>query len=166
MTWPQASDTTSATAQTLISRLVEALGIEQTVVIQKAMEAVLVLVIAWVALRIAKTVTTRVQRRFTPDEGEPVDESDQRARTVAQILYSMFVVITSGAAALTVLNLFIPIGPLLAGVGVLGLAVSFGAQNLAAVVPRGGPQFSGRPPGASESPRRVHTTVAEGPGGE
>ncbi len=34
------------------------------------------------------------------------------------------------AALLSILNLFIAIGPLLAGVGVAGLAVSFGAQSL------------------------------------
>jgi len=38
--------------------------------------------------------------------------------------------VVAGIAILTILNTFIPIGPLLASVGVLGLAISFGAQSL------------------------------------
>jgi len=50
--------------------------------------------------------------------------------TLAQLLKSIGGVAIMVGTALTILDLFVNIGPLLAGVGVAGLAVSFGAQSL------------------------------------
>ena len=59
-----------------------------------------------------------------------VSAAEQRARTLGQLLNSIGGVVITIGAGLTILNLFINIAPLLAGVGVAGLAISFGAQSL------------------------------------
>ncbi|KPJ95747.1 MAG: hypothetical protein AMS18_02315 [Gemmatimonas sp. SG8_17] len=91
-----------------------------------------ILVIAWLAFRILKILTARVQRQFEDEDDQ--DESDtameQRAKTMVHLLNSVGAAAIGIAAALTILNLFMPIGPLLAGVGMVGLAISFGAQTL------------------------------------
>jgi small conductance mechanosensitive channel len=57
-------------------------------------------------------------------------EREQRGYTIAQLLKSLGRVVIVGVAILLSLNVFVNIGPLLAGAGILGLAVSFGAQSL------------------------------------
>ncbi|MBP2370175.1 mechanosensitive ion channel family protein [Pseudonocardia parietis] len=55
----------------------------------------------------------------------------QRARTIGSVLRSVVSLVVLLVAVMMVMNeLGYPLGPLLAGAGVLGLAVGFGAQNL------------------------------------
>lgn len=64
--------------------------------------------------------------------GQPEEEIQKRADTLAGVLVTTCQVIIIGAATLMILNELIPgrIAPLLAGVGVAGIAVGFGAQSL------------------------------------
>jgi small-conductance mechanosensitive channel len=55
---------------------------------------------------------------------------ERRGATLADLVRSVGGTVVVLAAALMVLDLFINIGPLVAGLGVVGLAVSFGAQTL------------------------------------
>ena len=55
---------------------------------------------------------------------------EKQGRTVAQLLGSVGRLFIIALAMLMTLNQFIDIGPILAGAGILGLAVSFGAQTL------------------------------------
>ena len=55
---------------------------------------------------------------------------EKQGRTVAQLLRSVGRLLIIALALLMTLNQFINIGPILAGAGILGLAVSFGAQSL------------------------------------
>ena len=55
---------------------------------------------------------------------------ERRGQTIAQLLRSMGRVAIVAIALLLTFNVFIDIGPILAGAGILGLAVSFGAQSL------------------------------------
>ena len=56
---------------------------------------------------------------------------EQRARTTASVLRSLTTAVVAGVIGLTVLDeLTIPVGPLLASAGIVGLAVGFGAQAL------------------------------------
>ncbi|OLL76362.1 Potassium efflux system kefA / Small-conductance mechanosensitive channel [Pseudonocardia sp. Ae168_Ps1] len=55
----------------------------------------------------------------------------QRARTIGSVLRSIVSAVVLLVAVMMVMNeLGYPLGPLLAGAGVLGLAIGFGAQNL------------------------------------
>src|SRR5690606_32104505 len=68
----------------------------------------------------------------TIEEEDPVVKRlrEQRAQTLGSLLASFAAVVVTTITLLTVLGLFFDIAPLLASVGVLGLAVSFGAQSL------------------------------------
>jgi moderate conductance mechanosensitive channel len=89
-----------------------------------------ILVLALTAYRALILVTARLQRDV--DEPDLVRKRlrEQRSRTVASLLNNVGLVIIATMALLMILSTFIEIGPLLAGVGVLGLALSFGAQTL------------------------------------
>jgi small conductance mechanosensitive channel len=56
---------------------------------------------------------------------------EQRARTTASVLKSLTTAVIASVVALTVLDvLAIPVAPLLASAGIVGVAVGFGAQSL------------------------------------
>jgi small conductance mechanosensitive channel len=119
-----------STAGGALVPLLNVFGIDASLLARRGVEALFILLLAWVAVRIARVLTSRFERRFAPEPGIERDEDALRAKTLAQLLNSVITVAVVVAALLTILNLFIPIGPLLAGVGVLGLAFSFGAQSL------------------------------------
>jgi small-conductance mechanosensitive channel len=104
--------------------------IDWPVVAGNLIRIVVILLLAVVAYRVLKVFTGRLQREI--DEPDLVRKRlrEQRAQTVASLLNNVGLIAITGIAFLMVLGTFIEIGPLLAGVGVLGLAVSFGAQSL------------------------------------
>jgi moderate conductance mechanosensitive channel len=91
--------------------------------------AVIVL-LTLLAIRGLGILTRRLQRDI--DEQDVVRKRlrEQRSKTLASLLHNIGLMALMGIATLTVLNIFIPIGPLLASIGILGLAISFGAQSL------------------------------------
>lgn len=92
----------------------------------------LVIALALIAYRIVLFMTQGLEREI--QEKDPVVKRlrEQRGRTIASLLNNVARITIVALAALTILGtlLDINIGPLLAGVGVFGLAVSFGAQSL------------------------------------
>lgn len=109
---------------------VETLGVDLAVVVQKAANVLLLLAVGWFALRLLRKVTARVLARVQAVPGRPASDSHARMRTLMHLLNSIGAAVIVIAVGLTILGMFIDIGPLLAGVGVLGLAFSFGAQSL------------------------------------
>jgi moderate conductance mechanosensitive channel len=89
-----------------------------------------VVLLALLAVRGLHVFTRRLQREV--DEPDLVRKRlrEQRSQTLASLLNNVGLMVITAIAVLTILSTFIPIGPLLASVGVLGLAVSFGAQSL------------------------------------
>ncbi|MDZ7748389.1 MAG: mechanosensitive ion channel [Halofilum sp. (in: g-proteobacteria)] len=78
---------------------------------------------AWIA------IASWIDYRLSPETGS--GEPDARRRTLLALLRNaVAVVIVTMAAMITLSELGINIGPLLAGAGVLGLAIGFGAQKL------------------------------------
>jgi small conductance mechanosensitive channel len=118
-----AQDTTAApTLQNLL---------DPDVLVPELISTAVILLIAIVAYRVVKLLIKRmVERQF--DDEDPVGRRLrlQRAHTLASLLGSVAFVVIATITGLTVLDNFLDIGPLLASVGVLGLAVSFGAQSL------------------------------------
>ncbi|HXV85347.1 MAG TPA: mechanosensitive ion channel family protein [Gemmatimonadales bacterium] len=113
-----------------LDRLARILEVDLGLVVTRAAQVAAVLGAAYVAYRLLRLLTRRLERAV--DDGDPgtLSEREQRGRTLAQLLNSVGAAAISLGAGLTILNLFMEIGPLLAGVGVVGLAVSFGAQSL------------------------------------
>ncbi len=85
-----------------------------------------------VSLAAWEAVSSGIERYLEKtDEDGNVIERGERARTLLPILRKVAMVVLSVLVVLVVLSEFgVEIGPLLAGVGVLGLAVGFGAQTL------------------------------------
>lgn len=106
-------------------------AMDWSVLTVKMGQALLVLLLAWLGYRAAVTLTRRWEARVAEEEQEGLlTPRVQRTQTVAQLVRYVCLVGVALVAGLTVLNLFLPIGPLLAGVSVFGLALSFGAQSL------------------------------------
>lgn len=108
----------------------DALGVDAGDIARGAFRVAMIWLGAWIAWVLVRIAAKRIIDRV--DDGDPNFSSsrEKRGQTIAQILRSAGRVVILLLAGLLTLNQFIEIGPLLAGVGVLGLAVSFGAQSL------------------------------------
>ncbi|GAA4961128.1 small conductance mechanosensitive channel [Nonomuraea thailandensis] len=112
-----------------------------------AVVVVLIVLLAFVLRNIAHRVITRVVNRAATGgaitsrfrKGAATDGIDallherrkQRAETMGSVLKHIASIVILGTAVLTVLDrLTIPIAPLLTSVGILGVAIGFGAQEL------------------------------------
>ncbi|MBB4634407.1 mechanosensitive ion channel family protein [Longimicrobium terrae] len=90
--------------------------------------ALFVTLLLYWALRL---VLRRVERALGDPTPGVLSAQTQRARTLLSLLRSMGMVLVAILGVFMVLgSLGVNLGPLLAGAGVLGLAVSFGAQSL------------------------------------
>lgn len=100
-------------------------------VIQNLTRVVVILIGAFVVYRLIRLLVKRLVN-YEVESGDPVVKRlrEQRAQTLGALLNNVAAIVIVTFAALTILNTFIDIGPLLAGVGVVGLAISFGAQSL------------------------------------
>lgn len=99
--------------------------------VPEILRVVVIVVLAIVVYRLFKLVIGRIVQRSI-DEEDPVVKRvrEQRAQTVGGLLANFALIVVSIVTLLTVLGTFMEIGPILASVGVLGLAISFGAQSL------------------------------------
>lgn len=90
-----------------------------------------VLLVAFISYRLIKLVVKRIVAHEVEAEDPIVKRlREQRAQTLGSLLQNVALVVIITLTGLTILSTFMPIGPLLAGVSVVGLAVSFGAQSL------------------------------------
>lgn len=86
--------------------------------------------VAWLAYFGLKAVLRRIERSLGTTPGV-VTPQEQRTRTLVSLLRSVGLVIIAVMTVFMVLGaLGVELAPLLAGAGVVGLAVSFGAQSL------------------------------------
>jgi small-conductance mechanosensitive channel len=98
-------------------------------IIQTAIQIALVLMVAFVLTRLLRRITTKVGNKVS-QETTPI-RALQRTETLTRVLSS------AGIVVIWVMGTFYILGaiganlaPLLASVGIIGLAVGFGAQNL------------------------------------
>jgi small-conductance mechanosensitive channel len=97
--------------------------------VTSGLQILLIIVIALVAMRVLKSFVTRAFSTMGRGRDDP--EFAKRASTLSGITTHMLGVVVLIIALMMILKEFgIDIGPILAGAGVLGLAVGFGAQNL------------------------------------
>lgn len=90
-----------------------------------------ILLIAWISYRVLVAFLRRVERSVDGGARETVTLHEQRVRTLVSLLRSMGVTVIALITFFMLLNAVgVDIGPLLAGAGVVGLAISFGAQSL------------------------------------
>jgi small-conductance mechanosensitive channel len=90
-----------------------------------------IIVGAFIVAQILSFVTRRIERLFDDDDPSTMSEREKRAATLGKVLRNIIRVAVWSIAGMMILReLGIAIGPILAGVGVVGLAVGFGAQSL------------------------------------
>jgi small conductance mechanosensitive channel len=98
--------------------------------------SILILIIAtWIVLKainvILKKLKKSLNKRIQKKEDTESEESGKRIDTLVNILKSVLRVVIWGIFIMILLKKFgVDIGPILAGAGIIGLAVGFGAQEL------------------------------------
>ncbi|HEX7919240.1 MAG TPA: mechanosensitive ion channel family protein [Gemmatimonadales bacterium] len=86
--------------------------------------------LAWGAWVMVRVVARRIELAVDDGDDTTLTAAEKRGQTIAQLLRSVGKVVIIIIGLLMTMSLFIDIAPLLAGAGILGLAVSFGAQSL------------------------------------
>jgi small-conductance mechanosensitive channel len=89
----------------------------------------LILILAFVAFKLARLISRRIFAPFKMIELEP--EMQKRADTLASLIrYTLNITILVVAVVMILEQFGIDIGPIIAAAGIVGLAVGFGAQHL------------------------------------
>jgi len=85
----------------------------------------------WVTIRVAKFAGDRIKAVSEDDDPSRQSEREKRAETLVNIMNMTVKLVTLAIGTLMIVKeLGIDIGPLLAGAGIIGLAVGFGSQAL------------------------------------
>lgn len=99
--------------------------------VTSGLRILLILALAWVALRALRAGLTRFENRVIAHAGPGEIESAKRTKTLSGMLQNVLSVAIMAITTLTVLQeLRVNIMPILTGAGILGLAIGFGAQTL------------------------------------
>jgi small conductance mechanosensitive channel len=114
----------------VIERIAELLRIDGEVALRSIVRVLGIWLLAWVALRLVKLTARRIEQSVDDGDDSVTTLREKRGRTISQLLRSVGRVVIVTIAVLLTFNVFINIAPILAGAGILGLAVSFGAQSL------------------------------------
>ena len=105
-----------------------------TLIIQAMGSIVIILILAWVALALLDKSIARLKHAMVKksgEEDEPPSEAEKRIDTLTRLLRQGGRLVILLLVVMVILSqLGVPIGPLLAGAGVFGLAIGFGAQAL------------------------------------
>lgn len=113
-----------------IRQLAELLKVDAAELMRKLLQLVLIWILCYVAWRVVALVARRIEMAVDDGDDAIFTEREQRGQTISHLLRSVGRVGLVALAIILSLNVFVDIGPLLAGAGILGLAVSFGAQSL------------------------------------
>jgi small-conductance mechanosensitive channel len=114
----------------IIDRFAELLRIDGEVALRSGLRVLGIWVLAWLALRVVKLTARRIEQSVDDGDDSVTTLREKRGRTMSQLLRSVGRVVIVTIAVLLTFNVFINIAPILAGAGILGLAISFGAQSL------------------------------------
>lgn len=116
----------------LLTRAVEQFNWE--VIISTVMRLLLMLGLAWAALKLVRRMLRTLERRlvsYGSREGEPPSEQEKRVETLIRLVRQAVHILVWVVVGLVVLREFgVDVAPILASAGVAGLAIGFGAQNL------------------------------------
>lgn len=103
-------------------------------IIFSALRLLLTLILLWIAVAAIKILLRRLEQKLVAlaeTRGEVPMEARKRAETLVRLLRQGVVIVVWLVGALVALReIGLEIGPILASVGVAGLAIGFGAQNL------------------------------------
>lgn len=114
----------------IIERILAILRVDGEAALRSGFRVLGIWLLAWLALRAVRLAARRIE--ISVDEGDDSVTTlrEKRGHTISQLLRSVGRVVVVTIAVLLTFNVFINIAPILAGAGILGLAVSFGSQSL------------------------------------
>jgi small-conductance mechanosensitive channel len=99
-----------------------------------AARVILFILAGWFAVRLTRRALNKlaeVIQRVAPESGATPETTDKRVKTLTGLLATIAKVAIWGLVSVVVLTeIGVNIAPILAGAGIAGLAVGFGAQNL------------------------------------
>jgi len=113
-----------------LRNLADLLRVDAGELVRKLLQVGFIWLVCWVGQRVVKQIARRIERAVDDGDDNTMTEREQRGRTTSQLLRSVGRVLLIALGILLTLNVFVDIKPILAGAGILGLAVSFGAQSL------------------------------------
>jgi moderate conductance mechanosensitive channel len=114
----------------ILERIGQLLRIDGQVALRSAIRVLGIWLLAWVALRVVKLAAWRIERSVDDGDDSVTTLREKRGHTISQLLRSVGRVVIVTLSILLTFNVFINIAPILAGAGILGLAISFGSQSL------------------------------------
>ena len=114
----------------LLRRLGEMLEIDAGLLLRRSLRLVVIWLMAWLVIKLVNLLARRIVQAVDDGDDRYMTLKEKRGFTLAQLFRSvgLFVVLTF--SIILSLGVFVNVTPLLAGAGVLGLAISFGAQSL------------------------------------
>ncbi len=114
----------------VLTRLAQILEINAETLARSGARVLGIWVLAWLAYRVVWLAAGRIEAAVDDGDDSITTLRERRGKTISQLLRSVGRIGVFVVALLLTFNVFIDIGPILAGAGILGLAVSFGAQSL------------------------------------
>jgi small-conductance mechanosensitive channel len=114
----------------VLRRIAEILRLNDESILRAGLRVLGIWLLAAAAFWLVGLAARRIEKAV--DDGDPTITTmrEKRGRTISQLLRGAGRVLIIVIAVLLTINVFVNIAPILAGAGILGLAVSFGAQSL------------------------------------
>lgn len=113
-----------------LERLLDFFRVESADLVRAVVRLAAIWLLAWVGGWVIRLVARRIVKAVDDGNDAHLSVREKRGQTVAQLLRSVGRVVIVLVAGMLSLDIFFDIGPLLAGAGIVGLAISFGAQSL------------------------------------
>ena len=106
------------------------LGVDPGLLWRKLIALGVIWLFGWFVNRLVRLIARRIELAVDDGDDSVLTAAEKRGKTIAQLVRSVGRTVVLIGVVLLSLNLYLDIKPLLAGVGILSLAVSFGAQSL------------------------------------
>ncbi|HET9064457.1 MAG TPA: mechanosensitive ion channel family protein [Gemmatimonadales bacterium] len=113
-----------------LTRFFNLFGIELETARRYGVKLVMIWVLAFAANQVVKLVARRIIAAADDGDDTILSYGEKRASTISGVLKGVGGMLVLVFASILTLDVFMNIGPILAGAGVIGLAVSFGSQSL------------------------------------
>jgi small conductance mechanosensitive channel len=113
-----------------LNDLLSLLRVDAGELLRKGLQLALIWALIWFGNRVVRLIARRIELAVDDGDDSTLTEAEQRGRTISELLRSVGRILFLVLGLMLTLNVFMDIGPILAGAGILGLAVSFGAQSL------------------------------------
>jgi small-conductance mechanosensitive channel len=112
------------------TRIADFFQVEAASLAPLGLRVVAIWILAWLIVQVVNLIARRIESAVDDGNDLVITAREKRGRTLSQLLRSLGRILAVAVAILLTVNVFMNIGPILAGFGILGLAVSFGAQSL------------------------------------